>query len=223
HLDLDHNLKFIFNGVDEARLHRPSRDIRKEMGLAESAVLLGMVANFYPAPRKDQLTVCRALPRVFREIPNAHFLFVHSGGINEDKDKIKACIDVCEAAGISSRVHFLENRFPAMDVLQNLDIFVLSSLHEGLPISVKEAMLLRKPCILSDIGPLIEISDRGKHAVIFKTADADDLAEKLIALVRDPQKRKALGESGRKWALENFSIDAHLTSLKKLYEELAAR
>ncbi len=221
-LDLEHNLKFIFNGVDEKRLVRPDRDIRKEMGLDPQTILLGMVANFYPAPRKDHLTVCRALPQLFREIPDAHFLFVHSGGVNEDKDKIKACKNICETAGITDRVHFLENRFPAMDVVKNLDIFVLSSLHEGLPIAVKEAMLLRKPCVLSDIGPLIEISDGGKHAVIFKTADADDLAEKLIALIRDPQKRKELGESGRKWASANFSIDAHLASLKALYQELAA-
>ena len=221
-LDLEHNLKFIFNGVDETRLVRPDRDIRKEMGLNESSILLGMVANFYPAPRKDQLTVCRALPQVFRAIPEAHFLFVHSGGLNEDKDKIKACMDVCEAAGISPRVHFLENRFPAMDVVNALDVFVLSSLHEGLPISVKEAMLLSKPCVLSDIEPLIEISDGGKHGVIFKTGDADDLAEKLIGLIKDANKRKELGESGRKWASENFSIDAHLLSLKALYQELTA-
>ena len=219
-LDLEHNLKFIFNGVDETRLVRPDRDIRQEMGLDEKSILLGMVANFYPAPRKDHLTVCRALPQVFREIPDAHFLFVHSGGVNEDKDKIKACMDVCEAAGISNRVHFLENRFPAMDVVRNLDIFVLSSLHEGLPIAVKEAMLLSKPCVLSDIEPLIEISDGGKHGVIFKTGDADDLAEKLISIVRNPQQRKELGESGRRWAAENFSIDAHLRSLTALYQEL---
>lgn len=219
-LDLEHNLKFIFNGVDETRLERPHRGIRKEIGLSENSILLGMVANFYPAPRKDHLTVCRAMPRVFHEMPRAHFLFVHSGGVNEDKDKIKACMDVCEAAGIRDRVHFLENRFPAIDVVRALDVFVFSSLHEGLPIAVKEAMLLSKPCILSDIEPLIEISNGGKHAVIFKTGDADDLAVKLTSLIKDTDRRKELGERGRKWASENFSIDAHFRSLNALYQEL---
>lgn len=221
-LNLEHNLKFIFNGVDETRLDRPERDIRKEIGLNEHSFLMGMVANFYPAPRKDHLTVCRALPRVFREIPDTHFLFVYAGGQNEDKNKIKACMDVCESEGISDRVHFLENRFPAIDIIRALDVFVFSSFHEGLPIAVKEAMLLSKSCVLSDIEPLIEISDGGKHAVLFRTGDADDLAEKLIGLLGDPQKQKELGESGHKWASEKFSIDAHIRSLKALYQELAA-
>ena len=89
-----------------------------------AAILLGMVVNFYKAPRKDNLTVCRALPGVFHEIPGTHFLFVHSGGVNEDQDKIKACVDFCEAAGIRDCVHFLENRFPAIDVVRALDVFV---------------------------------------------------------------------------------------------------
>lgn len=221
-LDLEHNLHFIFNGVDESRLDRPDRDLRKEIGLNENSILLGMVANFYPAPRKDQLTVCRALPQFFRQIPNAHFLFVHAGGVSEDKNKLRDCMDVCDAAGISDRVHFLENRFPAIDVVRALDAFVLSSLHEGLPISVKEAMLLSKPCILSDIEPLIEISKGGKHAVIFKTGDADDLAEKMVGLIKDPGRMKKLGTSGRNWAAANFSISAHLDSLRTLYQELTA-
>jgi len=185
-----------------------------------AAILLGMVVNFYKAPRKDNLTVCRALPGVFHEIPGIHFLFVHSGGVNEDQDKIKACVDFCEAAGIRDWVHFLENRFPAIDVVRALDVFVFSSFHEGLPIAVKEAMLLSKPCIWSDFEPLTEISNGGKHAVIFKTGDADDLAVKLTDLIWDMDKRKELGEGGREWAHENFGIDAHLRSIKALYHQL---
>lgn len=220
HLNLNHNLKFVYNGVDEKRLERPERDIREELGLKNDSVLMGMVGNFYHAPRKDHLTVCKSLPRVFSEIADIHFLFVFAGGQNEDKDKLDACVNFCVTNGISNRVHFLGNKIPAIDVVKSLDIFVLSSLHEGLPISVKEAMLLGKPCVLSNIEPLLEISDNGKYGVIFKTGDAEDLAEKLIDLTKDSKKRNELGIKNREWASQRFSIDAHLKSLKELYQNL---
>lgn len=220
HLNLKHNLRFVYNGVDEKRLERTERDIRNELGLKSDAFLMGMVGNFYVAPRKDHLTVCKALPRVFSEIPNAHFLFVYAGGQNEDLEKLNNCIGFCKENGISDRVHFLGNKIPAIDVVKSLNIFVLSSLHEGLPISVKEAMLLGKPCVLSDIEPLLEISDNGKYGILFKTGAAEDLADRLINLIKDSDNRNSLGINSREWASERFSIDAHIKSLKELYQNL---
>lgn len=207
-------------GVDDRRLRSDKSTVRDVLGLPDNALLLGMVANFYAAPRKDHMTVCRALPTVFRKFPNADFIFVHSGGQDEDSGKLQACVDYCEAHGISERVHFAENRFDARDVLHSLDVFVLSTLHESFGIAVVEAMLTGVPCILSDIPALIEISNSGEYAALFRTSDADDLAKKVIDLLDNPAERQEIGRQAREWAADNFSIDANLRSLVRLYKDL---
>ena len=75
-VEISQDFIVINNGVDPGRLHSTGRKLRTELGLAEDTKLLGMVANFYPDRRKDQLTVCKALPQFFERDPKAQFVFV---------------------------------------------------------------------------------------------------------------------------------------------------
>ena len=219
-LPLDKRCKVVYYGVDEKRLQSNTNTVREEIGLSDDVLLFGMIGNFYAAPRKDHLTVCRALPKLFQEFPNAHFIFVYAGGQDEDMEKQKACVAYCESQGISERVHFAGNRFAAKDVIHALDVFVLSTLHESFGIAVVEAMLIGKPCILSDLAVLIEVSDGGNRALIFKRSDENDLAQKMISLARNADERKDLGERGKQIALDRYSIEANLSSLKNLYQSI---
>ncbi len=215
---LSNDFVVINNGVDPERLQSGSRKLRLELGLTESACLLGMVANFYPDRRKDQLTVCRALPRLFACDPNAQFVFVGNHG--EAPQLFDDCATLCRQLNLSDRVHFLGKRTDMADVLNSLDVFVLSSRWEGSPISVIEAMMLGLPTVLSDIAPLKEISDDGKFALLFHTGDEGDLASKLVQLTGDRDYRLELGSAGRDWAMTRFSIEAHIKNLRQLYESL---
>lgn len=208
----------INNGVDPRRLHAARGTLKSELKLAPDTVLLGMVANFYPDRRKDQLTVCKALPRVFAGIPNAQFVFVGHGG--EAPQLLNECVSLCRQQNISDRVHFLGKRSDIAAVLNSLDLFVLSSRWEGSPISVIEGMMLGLPTVLSDIAPLKEISGNGEFAALFRTGDAGDLAAKLIKLAGNQEERLRLGSAGRQWALSHFSIAAHIRNLHQLYSSL---
>jgi len=208
----------INNGVDPGRLVASGRKLRTELGLAEGATLLGMVANFYADRRKDQLTVCKALPRLFASDPGVRFVFV---GNSADAPHLQQdCVDLCRQQNISDRVHFLGKRSDIPEVLNSLDMFVLSSRWEGSPISVIEAMMLGVPAVLSDIAPLKEVSNDGEFAVLFRTGDPADLASKLLTTVEDRVSRLRLAESAKQWALDRFSIAAHIRNLLKLYETL---
>lgn len=211
------NTQIIYNGVDEKRLNWQDGNLKRELSLPENSRLFGMIGNFYRDPRKDQLTVCKALPKVFSEIENAYFAFV---GKTEKgaEEKEKECVRFCDEHQIGDRVFFLGARSDVPKILNSLDIFVLSSLHEGLPIAVLEAMLAGAPCVLSDIEPLSEVSKNGEYAAIFQTKNAGDLAEKIIALAENEQFRLKLAREAKIYAEENFSIEAHIAHLKKLYE-----
>ncbi|HLM00131.1 MAG TPA: glycosyltransferase family 4 protein, partial [Pyrinomonadaceae bacterium] len=193
--------------------------LRAELNLAENELLFGMIANFYRDPRKDHLTLCRALPKVLGEIENARCVFVGRTEAGAEK-KFDECVSFCRANRIADRVHFLGAREDIRDVLASLDVFVLSSLHEGLPVAATEAMMAGVPMILSDIEPLLEISGGGKYAEMFQTRNAGDLAEKILKLLKNEALRKDLSRAALRFAAENFSIEAHLRELRKLYESL---
>ncbi len=212
------NVSILYNGADENRLISQSNNLRNELGLNKNTLLFSMIGNFYQADRKDQMTVCRALPKFFDAVPNAHFIFV--GGHDQAREKYQACLDYCKRHNLGDRVNFLGSRNDVSGILNEIDVFVLSSIQEGLPITVIEAMILGKPCILSDIEPLLEISKEGKYAMMFKKGDENDLAEKMIDLASNADQRKKLGAMGKRLANDRYSIDAHLSSLKKLYESM---
>jgi len=218
HLQADNNCWVIPYGVDEKRLRSEGAGVREELGLSLGDLLFGMIANFYPAPRKDHMTVCRALPELFRDFPNAHFVFVYAGGQDEDQSKLNACIEDCAERGISDRVHFAGARFPAMDVLNSIDALVMSSLHESFGIAVVEAMLVGVPCVVSKIGPLLEVTDKGGCALTFEVGNEKDLAEKLKALAGNADLRAELATNARRFACENYSIEANIKALRELYE-----
>jgi glycosyltransferase involved in cell wall biosynthesis len=219
-LDIERNFHVIYNGVDAQRLQPAGGDLRAELKLAGDALLVGMVGNFYADGRKDQLTVCRALPQLFAAARHAHFVFVGA----PDPDAPQAydeCVRVCHAQGIAERVHFLGRRADIPDVLRALALFVFSSRADSFGVAVVEALMTGVPAVVSDIGALREVTADGRYAVLFRTGDADNLARHLIELANDPARRAELGAAGRQWATAQFSIAAHIARLSELYGALA--
>ncbi len=218
-LDVRRNFHVVYNGADRNRIVSNHKILREELNLNDDDSLFGMVANFYRDARKDQMTICRALPKVFSEIKNSHCVFV---GKTEPgaEEKFAACVRFCEENKVADRVHFLGGRSDMPDVLASLDLFVFSSLQEGLPVAACEAMLARVPMIVSDIEPLLEASGDGKYAEVFQTQNAAELADKILKLLKDEKLRMDLASRAFDFATENFSIEAHLKNLKNLYQSL---
>lgn len=218
-VDTSKNFYLIYNGADKKRLESSGKSLKEELNLDENTRLIGMIANFMPQPTKDHLTVCRALPEVFAEAEDAHFVFV--GRVTPGaEEKFESCARLCQENGIAERVHFLGAREDVADILAQLDLFVLSSLSEGLPLAAAEAMLAGVPLIVSDIEPLLEIAGNGKYAETFPAGDAEILSGKILKLLENESLRKDLAKEALAFAEENFSIEAHLKNLKMLYENL---
>lgn len=211
--------ELLYNGADPARLKPTGRSLRRELGLENGARLIGMIGNFYRDERKDQLTFCHALPAVMKKFPRLHCAF--AGRIEDGAEgKMADCINFCIEKNIADRVHFLGSRNDVPDILSELEIFVFSSLHEGLPVAVSEAMLARVPMIVSDIEPLLEATANGKYARVFPVRDEKVLSREIIELISDDEKRVRLAEEAYQFAMANFSIDAHLKRLTELYQSL---
>jgi glycosyltransferase involved in cell wall biosynthesis len=212
----------IRNGIDLRRLTPTGENFRQEFGIPSDRFLAGMVGNFYPDNPKDQLTICRALPTVFKQVANAHFVFVgsHSAAKSSHFDE---CVGYCREQGIAERVHFVGGRADISDVLAALDLFVFSSHSEAFGIAAVEAMLAGVPVVASDIAALEEVSNGGRYAEHFRTGDVNDLAKVLIRLVNHPAERMQLAARARERATRDFSIESHIAKLKELYASLPAR
>ena len=213
------NTSVLYNGVDTSRLSPEGGDPRAELGIAHDTPLIGMIGNFYPERRKDQMTVCRALPQVLEQLPDVKCLFI--GGVEPGAEaKFEKCRRFCDDNGLGASVYFLGRRSDVPDLLSALDIFVFSSFQEGLPIALNEAMLAGVPTVVSDIPPLIEASASGTYSLVFPVGDAAALAERVVGLLNDPAMRSDLAEKAHQFAAANFTIEAHLTKLGELYRSL---
>jgi glycosyltransferase involved in cell wall biosynthesis len=218
-LETSKNFTVIYNGADPERVKPTGKSLKAELGLSEDTPLIGMIGSFYKDPRKDQFTLCRALPKVFARVEKAHCLF--AGRIEPGaEEKYERCAKFCAENGIADRVHFLGMRSDVPDILAAMDVFVFSSLHEGLPVAVSEAMLAGVPMIVSDIEPLLEATANGEFAEVFPVRDVEVLTEKILKLLGNEGLRTDLAKRALKHAEENFSIQAHMRELKKLYETL---
>jgi glycosyltransferase involved in cell wall biosynthesis len=125
--------------------------------------------------------------------------------------------------GLDSRVTFLEWTEDTSAFLRSIDIFVLPSRAEGLPLSVIEAMLAGLPVVVTDVGSVRELVVHGSTGIVVPADDVVALSEALRTLVEDPDLRARYGVAARSRALEHFSSQAMLTAYEALYDAVLDR
>jgi glycosyltransferase involved in cell wall biosynthesis len=165
-------------------------------------------------PQKAQSLLLDAARRVFDHHPTARLMIV-GGGVLEQSLKKQA-----RALGIADRVSFAGVRRDIPDILAQTDIFVLSSLWEGLPLSAVEAMAAGCPVVLTDVGGNRELVKDGEQGLIVPAGSAAALAEALLTLVQDAPRRVAMGHAARLRVQSDFSIDTIARQYEDLYMHL---
>lgn len=124
--------------------------------------------------------------------------------------------------GIADRVTFTGHRSDARALLAGLDVFVLPSWIEGMPIVVLEAMAAGKPVVATRVGGTAELVVDGETGVLVQPRDPDALAAAIWELLDDPERARRLGAAGRRRVEERFSEEAMTRRILEVYDELAA-
>lgn len=130
----------------------------------------------------------------------------------------------------SERVHFLGNRSEIADLISGSDVVAISSLNEGTPLSLIEAMAAGKAVISTMVGGVVDLLgakreekdgfDIYERGVGVRGRDPARFAKGLIYLAKNEKLRKSLGSAGRSFVLENYSIDRLERDISSLYHEL---
>jgi rhamnosyl/mannosyltransferase len=127
--------------------------------------------------------------------------------------------------GVEDRVRFL-GRVPDEDlasVYAACDVFVLPSVSrlEAFGIAALEAMSTAKPVVVSDIPGVREVIEDGREGLLADPVNPQDLGEKILRLLSDPEARKEMGRRGREKVLADFTIDRVTDRIEALYRSLA--
>ena len=205
----------IHNGIDIMRFDVDptlSRVIRQEFARADSDVLVITVARLVWF--KGLKTLIASAAEVLRTCPQARFVIVGDGPQREELTK------QADDLGIGDRVHFAGERRDVPGLLAASDIFVLSSVSEGLPVSILEAMASAVPVVASNVGGIPELVDDGRTGIIVPAQDVKALAAAVGRLVSKPEQRSAMGAAGRARAQKHFSTHQMVERTAALYERL---
>ncbi|HLG66653.1 MAG TPA: glycosyltransferase family 4 protein [Acidimicrobiales bacterium] len=122
--------------------------------------------------------------------------------------------------GLDSRVEFLDWTEDSSSFLRSVDIFVLPSRAEGLPLSVIEAMLAGLPVVATDVGSVRELVRDGSTGIVVPADDVIALSEALRTLVEDSELRARYGAAARSRALAHFGAQSMLTAYEDLYDAM---
>lgn len=211
-----HNFSVVYNGVDFKKFPACKGQLKAELNLPENTFLIGMIGNFNWG--RDQLTVCKALPGVFKELPDARFVFV-GARLQEYAEVYDECVSYCAEQKISDKVYFLGSRKDTPNILNSLNLYLYASKSDSFGISLIEAMYCGVPLLVNDLPVFLEITNNGEYATVFKSGDARDIVEKIMDL-KNSGFGKCKAEKAKVYAEQKFSIHEHIKNLISLYQSL---
>lgn len=207
----------LHHGIDVARF--PTGVAAREraralLALEDDHLAVGCVASL--TPQKDHLGLVDAFDRVRVQVPAARLLLIGSG---PEERSLRAEV---VRRGLSSHVRFLGARQDIADLLPGLDLSVLASRYEGLPVSVLEAMACGVACVVTQVGGSPEIIVDGRDGLLVPPGRPDRLAHAVVRLLQDPAARRRLADSGQRRVLEGFTIERAARRLETIYGALLA-
>ncbi|MGQ0568390.1 MAG: glycosyltransferase, partial [Armatimonadota bacterium] len=127
---------------------------------------------------------------------------------------------LADSLGLNGRVIFTGLRHDAPRLITTFDVFMLSSIHEGLPVAVLEAMALNRPVVATRVGGLPGVLHDGVHGFLVDTGNPAALAEKVLMLLRNPDLRQAMGEASKRRVEQHFSIQRMVREMEQVYAEI---
>lgn len=192
----------------------PSRDVRRELGIARGAPVVGSVGMLRAEKRFDVLV--RAAAELVARRPEARVLIAGDG---PERARLEAIV---VELGLSHSVRLLGARDDVPDVLAALDVAVTCSDFEGTPLSVLEYMEAALPVVATRVGGLAHLLEDGVHGLLVPRRDPAALAEALDVLLGDPARRRAMGAAGRERRRAEFDLDVMVARVEELYEHLYA-
>jgi glycosyltransferase involved in cell wall biosynthesis len=204
------------SGIDLDAFRRASVDReakRRELGLSAERPVIGMVAPM--KPQKAPLDFVRMAALVCRVRPDVQFLFAGDGELRRAMEAEVARMSLGQV------VHLVGWRRDIAEIMRCLDVFVLTSLWEGLPRVYLEALASGVPVVGTRVDGAVEVVAEGVNGYLVEPGDMRAMAEKVLCLLANPDERRRMGAQGQRLPAE-FDIRSMVRQQEREYERLLA-
>jgi glycosyltransferase involved in cell wall biosynthesis len=197
----------------------PGKDIHGEWGIPPAAKLIGSVGTIHPSKGQDILI--RAAARLKKSIPALKLLLIGEV-FHRDAEAYKAELEkLAMELGIGNNVIFTGFRHDALNLVQDLDVFVHPAVvADSLPGALIEAAAMGKAIVATRVGGVAEIVEHETSALLVEPGDAVSLADAVLALLTNRGKAKKLSRQAQQRAASLFAIEGYVQSISKIYEQL---
>ena len=187
---------------------------RENLNVSDDDVLcVGMVGRLWR--QKNPACLLRAAQRVLKQTDKrVQFFFIGDGELRSELEQ------VISNHGLQSQIQVLGWRQDVATLLSGLDIFVLPSRWEGMPLAILEAMASSLPVIASDISGNRDLISHGVDGILFESDNDEQLAQGIMSLVNAEGMRDQMGVNARKKVLEHYAIHNRVERMEELYLSL---
>jgi len=202
----------VYNGIEMPSRTETRGRFRAELGIDPTSPLVVSVGRFHE--QKDHVTLLRAWRTVLDREPTAVLVLVGWGGLEEKLHETAAALDLGDG------MRFVSPRSNLAPAYVDADVFALSSLWEGLPYVVLEAMAYALPVVSTDVDGIPEAVVDGETGLLVSPGDPSALATAMLRLIAGPAQRAAFGAAGRVRVVERFSLDQMIDGVSSAYREV---
>jgi glycosyltransferase involved in cell wall biosynthesis len=199
-----------------------SRDVRREFNISSDTTIVGMIARV--DQQKDYETLAKAAARIVAATPNVRFLIVGGYSIEDGQrhhfEQVKRWLAENQ---VSEYFIFTDFRSDVPRLLRAMDIVVLSTHYEGLPLVLLESMAFAKPVVATAVDGVPEIVTDNQTGLLFSHQDDGMLAAHVLSLIRDPSRKTHLGLAGRASIQSRFNNEQFKRGIVSLYDNVLHR
>jgi glycosyltransferase involved in cell wall biosynthesis len=216
----DSKARVLYDAVDigEPQNDSASRLLREQLGVPAGVTLIGMIARVNP--QKDYETFASAAALVLAKRDNVRFLVVGDNSIVElNRTHYVEVNRRLTELGIADRFIFTGFRSDVAAIVSALDIFVLCTHREGLPLSILEAMALGKPVIATSVDGIPEVITNGVTGYLHAHQNSEELAEAILTCIEHPEMAKQMGNAAREHCRSTYNSRVFTANVAQIYHE----
>lgn len=189
-------------------------DAKRSFGFEPSDLVFGYVGRLVPV--KALHTLIAAFAMAAKEQPNLRLLIIGDGELRASLERL------CAESGVASWVRFAGWSLDLPTAYSAMDVAVLSSINEGTPVALIEAMAAGIPVVATDVGGVPDVVERDRTGLLVTAGDPGRMAAAMLRLARDGSLRDELGARGRERVRERFTAARLIDDMDALYREALA-
>ena len=206
-------LRVIYNGIDPAGPEGSvTRDAaRRALGLPPSIPVIGTIGRLDPV--KNYTTLIEAFARVRAQMPSAVLVFIGEG---PERDTIERMVT---AHSLTGSVRLTGHRDDVRRLLPAFDLYVNSSISEGISVTILEAMAAAVPVLATRVGGTPEIIAAGVNGLLVEARAPAAMAGAMTTALSSPSLRAAIGDAGRACVRTRFTLDRMIGEYEQAYAD----